>query len=79
METSKKLRLVTFLLAFFFGTLGVHRFYVGKIGTAVTQLILSLSVVGLFVSGIWVVIDWIMILAGSFKDKEGRIIITWVN
>lgn len=68
---SEKSRLVAFLLCFFLGGLGVHRFYVGKIGTAVAMLF---TLGGL---GIWTFIDWIMILAGKFTDKEGRILANW--
>ena len=54
------------LLCFFLGALGAHRFYVGKVGTA---LLMILTLGGF---GIWVLIDFIMILTGGFKDKEGR-------
>lgn len=70
-ETSEKKRLVAFILCFFLGPLGVHRFYVGKVGTGVVQI---LTLGGL---GIWVLIDLIMILLGSFKDKEGNVISEW--
>ena len=56
----------TLLLCFFLGVLGVHRFYVGKIGTGVLQL---LTFGGL---GIWSLIDFIMIVVGNFTDKTGR-------
>ena len=59
------------LLCFFFGVFGVHRFYVGKIGTGLLQLF---TIGGL---GIWAMIDLIMIIVGAFKDKEGRVIVEW--
>ncbi len=40
---SEKMILPAFLLAFFFGPFGAHRFYVGKIGTACAQLGLLLA------------------------------------
>jgi TM2 domain-containing membrane protein YozV len=76
---SSKSRLVTFLLAFFLGVCGAHRFYVGKTSTAVIQLLLSLSVFGLLISYPWAFIDWIVILCGNFRDGEGRKIIRWDN
>jgi TM2 domain-containing membrane protein YozV len=53
------------LLCFFFGVLGVHRFYVGKIGTGIAMI---LTFGGL---GIWALVDFIMLVCGSFKDKQG--------
>jgi TM2 domain-containing membrane protein YozV len=58
----------TLLLCFFLGAFGIHRFYVGKIGTGILML---LTLGGL---GIWTLIDFIMIAVGSFKDKEGNLI-----
>ena len=55
----------TILLCFFLGALGVHRFYVGKVGTGLLQLF----TVGGF--GLWTLIDFIMIVSGNFKDKAG--------
>ena len=70
-ETSEKKRLIASLLCFFLGPIGVHRFYVGKVGTGILQI---LTFGGL---GLWVLIDFIMILCGSFKDKEGKVITEW--
>jgi TM2 domain-containing membrane protein YozV len=39
---SNKSRAATAVLAFFLGTLGVHRFYLGKISTGLTILILGI-------------------------------------
>lgn len=63
---SEKEWLVTLLLAVFLGTLGIHRFYVGKIGTGILQLIT------LGGCGVWTLIDIIMIATGSFQDKDGN-------
>ncbi len=68
---SNKSRLVAFLLAFFLGVLGIHRFYVGKIGTGVIWLLTG----GLL--GVGVLVDWIVILCGNFKDKEGNKLEKW--
>ncbi|GAA4659379.1 hypothetical protein [Bartonella pachyuromydis] len=45
---------------------------VGKVGTGVLMLILSLSVIELAVTLIWHVIDLIFILTGKFTDKDGN-------
>jgi TM2 domain-containing membrane protein YozV len=68
---SPKSRLVALLLCFFLGCLGVHRFYAGKIGTGVVQLL----TLGGF--GIWALIDLILILMGAFTDETGRRIFLW--
>ena len=64
-ESSKSF-VATWLLAWFLGTLGVDRFYLGKVGTGIAKL---LTCGGL---GIWALIDLILVLAGAQKDKDGR-------
>ena len=54
------------MLCLFLGAFGVHRFYVGKVGTGLLQL---LTFGGL---GIWTLVDLIMLVTGSFKDKNGN-------
>lgn len=75
--TSTKKILPAFLLSTFLGVFGAHRFYCGRTWSAVAMLLLTLSFIGLFVSAIWNLIDWIMLLVGSFKDGEGKKITSW--
>ncbi len=67
-EKSSKSNVAALLLCPFLGGLGVHRFYVGKIGTGIAML---LTLGGL---GIWALIDLIFIALGKFTDKEGNIL-----
>ena len=68
---SSKSRLAATLLCFFLGGIGVHRFYVGKVGTGIIWLLTG----GCF--GIGALVDFIMIVCGSFKDKSGAKITKW--
>ena len=65
----KKSIVVAYLLWLFLGLLGVHRFYLGKTGTAVAMLLLSLSIVGLIVSVLWTLID-LFLVPGIIKEAD---------
>ena len=58
--------LTLFLLTFFVGVLGVHRFYVGNIGTGFLML---LTLGGL---GVWFLVDLILVVTGQFTNKDGE-------
>ena len=58
--------IATVLLCQFLGTLGVHRFYNGRIISGIFQLLTF----GGF--GIWAFVDLIMIISGDFKDVYNR-------
>lgn len=62
----RKNKWVAFFLCLFLGEFGIHRFYVGKVGTG----IIWLFTVGFF--GIGWFIDLVMILFGGFRDKAGQ-------
>ncbi|WLC72739.1 TM2 domain-containing protein [Clostridium estertheticum] len=62
---SSKNWLLTLLLCIFFGAVGIHRFYVGKIGTGILMI---LTFGG---CGIWVLIDLILIVTNAFTDENG--------
>jgi TM2 domain-containing membrane protein YozV len=65
---SPKSATTALLLCLFLGTFGIHRFYVGKIGTG----ILMLLTLGGF--GIWVLVDIILIASCEFRDSEGKVL-----
>ena len=70
---SPRSRLVALLFCVLLGVFGVHRFYVGKIGTGILML---LTLGGL---GIWALIDLILIAVGSFRDRENRRVFMWME
>jgi len=74
---STKNKSIAFLLAFFLGLLGIHRFYAGKGGTGATMLILTVTQIGLIVTLLWWVIDLILILSNEFRDSQGEVINKW--
>lgn len=59
---------ITLILCILFGFIGIHRFYVGKAGTAIIMLL----TLGGF--GIWVLVDLIRIIINNFSDEEGKLI-----
>lgn len=67
--------IVAVLLAFFLGTLGIHNFYLGYTTKGIIQLVLTITVIGIFVSGPWALIDFIMLImrSGSYAtDAQGQ-------
>ena len=73
--TAPKQWLVAALLAFFLGALGIHNFYLGYTAKGIIQLVLTITVIGAFISVIWAFIEFIMIIArsGSYAyDAQGQ-------
>lgn len=75
-DKKDKSGLITLLLCLFLGNLGIHNFYVGRTGPAVTQLLCFtigwFLFVPPFISMIWVFVELILIICGEFKDAKGN-------
>ena len=76
---AQKSKIVAGLLGLFLGTLGVHNFYLGYTGKAVAQLLLTLIgwiiLIGPIISGIWALIESVLILCSSYGSnwhRDGR-------
>ena len=67
-NTSTKSRLVLSIICFLFGIFGIHRFMTGHLISGTIYLFTF----GLF--GIGVFIDFLYILTGGFKEKNGNIV-----
>lgn len=73
---AQKSRVAAGLLAIFLGTLGIHNFYLGRTGIAVTQLLITVLTLGLggTLVWIWALIEGILILTRSpsfATDRRG--------
>ncbi|MFC5344752.1 NINE protein [Brevundimonas staleyi] len=82
-EASKKSAGVAYLLWFFTGGFGGHRFYLGRTGSAVAQLILSLlgwvlllaagfGLLFLIPLGVWLLVD-LFLIPGMIQDHNGNL------
>ncbi|MBF13212.1 MAG: hypothetical protein CMF46_02480 [Legionellales bacterium] len=70
-DISNKTRLTAAALCWFLGWLGAHRFYVNR---KVTGVLMALTLGGL---GIWIVIDFILIVTGNFRDNNNKLVHEW--
>ena len=70
-EGGVKTQLTAFLLCFFLGVIGVHRFYMGYTGIGIVQI---LTLGG---CGIWTLIDLIRIITLDLKCKDGSELTPW--
>lgn len=74
---SRKNKIATGVLALIFGSLGIHRFYLGYKGQGIALLvlwILGFLTFGLtwLVTGIWALVDAIRAFTGDLKDADGN-------
>ena len=60
-EANKKTALLAYVLWFFLGWFGAHNFYLGRIGVAVAQLILTITIIGMLIVWVWWLVDAFLI------------------
>ncbi|RMW42831.1 TM2 domain-containing protein [Lactiplantibacillus pentosus] len=73
-ELRKKPALITYLLCLFIGTLGAHRYYVGKTGSAIAMTLITVLTLGFgaIVTGIWALVD-LFLINGWLQDDRSQI------
>lgn len=54
-------KLIAYLLWWFLGLFGAHRFYLGRTGSAVGMLILTITLIGMIATFIWWIVDAFLI------------------
>lgn len=65
-------KIVAAVLAFFLGTLGIHRFYLGRTGSGIVMLVMTITVVGMLVTAPWAFIDMIRYLVMPEREFAAR-------
>lgn len=74
-NSNSKSKIAAGLLGIFLGSFGVHNFYLGYTSKAIAQLLITILSCGTlsFISGIWGLVEGIMILTGSINvDASGN-------
>lgn len=70
--SSGKSKIAAALLAFFLGVLGAHKFYLGNTKTGIIYLLISITVIGLCITGILSLYDFIVLLTMSDADFAAK-------
>jgi len=68
---------VAYVLWYFLGIVGGHRFYLGKKGSAIAQLILTLTLIGAVITAIWWLVDAFLVhtwVKDHNRDVEGKVL-----
>tara|TARA_B100000287_G_scaffold291248_1_gene274638 strand:+ start:2483 stop:2707 length:225 start_codon:yes stop_codon:yes gene_type:complete len=74
LNISEKRILPTFLLFIVLSwPFGAHRFFLKRYASAILFIITFAG------CGIWWIVDFILIVTGSMKDDEGKLVTLWVD
>ena len=60
-DANRKSAVIAYILWFFLGWFGAHNFYLGRKGVGIAQVLLTISVIGWFITFVWVVVDAFLI------------------
>ena len=84
-EIHKKMRgrnwVATFMLCVLLGMFGAHRFYTGRIGSAITMLAFTCLIITFPITSIWCMIDFFTLAFGNYTaagDEELYERIPWL-
>lgn len=75
-KSQGKNMIVAYVLWYFLGGFGGHRFYMGKTGSAIAQLVLTITILGALVTFIWWIVDAFLLhtwVKDHNRQTEGRI------
>lgn len=70
--STNKNKTVAGLLAFFCGTLGIHRFYLNRAGSGFVYILVSITIIGLIFTSIFSFIEAIKFFLMSEEDFARR-------
>jgi TM2 domain-containing membrane protein YozV len=73
-DTPRKNMALAIVLALFLGAFGIHRFYLGHTGTGLAMALITILTCGYgaIITGVWAIVDIILIATGSLREPSGR-------
>ncbi len=70
----QKNKIVAALLALFLGCYGAHDFYLGYNKNGIIKIVLTITIIGSFVSYVWSLFDFIKIICNGKMDSNGQML-----